>query len=298
MSWWQYLLLVNLYLALFYGFYLVLLRSETFFNLNRAYLVISALLSFFIPLIHYDWVTKLFITQRVQQTIAVYAKPITIYQLRSVEEHHITAGNLILIIYAVGAIILVLRLAAQLISLKRVIDQPEAATAFSFFKKIRLGSGLENQEVIAEHEKAHAAQWHSADIMLIETIAIINWFNPVVYFYKRGIKHIHEYIADRQALKNGTTRVDYALLLLSQTLKAPAHQLVTPFYNHSLLKRRIMMLQKDRSKYRALIKYGLSAPLFMLMLILSSAAVIKSHTVRLFNSEAENVLAAPVPAIS
>jgi hypothetical protein len=67
MTWWQYLLLVNLYLVLFYGFYGILLRTETFFHLNRIYLVTSALLSFFIPLIHCDWVNKLFITQRVQQ---------------------------------------------------------------------------------------------------------------------------------------------------------------------------------------------------------------------------------------
>ena len=297
MIWWQYLLLVNLYLVLFYGFYVLLLRSETFFNLNRAYLVTSSLLSFFIPLIHSRWISTLFITQKVQQTIFVYAKPVAVYQIRPIEQTYISTGTLLFFIYAAGAAFLALRLVGQLLSLSKLIDQPEEATAFSFFKKISLGSKLEGREIIAEHERVHARQWHSADIMLIEVIAIINWFNPIVYLYKRGIKHIHEYIADRLALTNGTTKAEYALLLLSQSLKTPASQLVNPFYNQSLLKQRIMMLHKDRSKYRALLKYGLSAPLFMLMLVLSSAAVLKTHTVKFFNSAPDVLLLSPTSAV-
>jgi TonB family protein len=294
MAWWQYLLLVNLYLVLFYGFYALLLRTETFFHLNRIYLVTSSLLSFFIPLIHSDWVSRLFITQRVQQTLSVYARPITIYQHLPIQAHHFTIGSIIVLVYAAGAAILALRLISQLISLRKIINEPEPSSAFSFFKNIRLGANLVNQDIIEAHEHVHATQWHSADIILIETIAIINWFNPIVYFYRRGIKHIHEFIADRQALKNGTTKSEYALLLLSQTLKAPTHQLVTPFFNHSLLKRRIIMLQKSQSRYMALLKYGLSAPLFMMMLVLSSAAVIKSYPVKLFNNKAENVFLTPI----
>ncbi len=293
MTWWQYLLLVNLYLVLFYGFYVILLRTETFFHLNRIYLVTSALLSFFIPLIHCDWISKLFITQRVQQTIFVYARPISVYHFTPIAEHHITVGALIVMIYAAGSLFLTVRLISQLISLRKIINEPEPSGAFAFFRNIRLGANLDNQDIIAAHEDVHARQWHSADIMLIEAIAIINWFNPVVYFYRLGIKHIHEFIADRQALANGTTKSEYALLLLSQTLKAPAHQLVTPFFNHSLLKRRIIMLQKSRSNYMALLKYGLSAPLFMMMLVLSSAAIIKSRPLKFINRKAEEVFSMP-----
>ena len=56
MSWWQYLILSNIYLVLFYAFYIVLLRKETFFQLNRIYLLSSAVLSFIIPVIQADWV--------------------------------------------------------------------------------------------------------------------------------------------------------------------------------------------------------------------------------------------------
>jgi beta-lactamase regulating signal transducer with metallopeptidase domain len=67
----------------------------------------------------------------------------------------------------------------------------------------------------------HARQWHSADVLIIEAVMIINWFNPIVYLYRFAIKHVHEFIADRQALKAGTNKADYAMLLLSQTFDTP-----------------------------------------------------------------------------
>lgn len=293
MTWWQYLLLVNLYLLLFYGFYALLLRKETFFQMNRVYLVSSALLSFFIPMIHSNWVENLFITQKVEHSLAAYTSPEIVYQFNPIEDHHITIGQIMLSIYAAGALFLAIKFAWQLVSLKKMIDQPDQTSAFSFFKSIRVNKTEERQDVIIAHEEVHVREWHSADVMLMEAITIINWFNPVVYFYRLGIKHIHEFIADKQAINNGVEKSEYALLLLSQTLKTPAHQLVNPFFNHSLLKRRIMMLQKNRSQRAALLKYGLSAPLFILMLILSSATISKSHTVKIINKKAEEVFLTP-----
>ncbi|HTK19835.1 MAG TPA: energy transducer TonB [Mucilaginibacter sp.] len=303
MSWWQYLLLVNLYLVLFYGFYYLLLRKETFFHLNRIYLVSTAIFSFFIPVIHSDWIKNLFITQKVEHTLSAYGAPILIYRLKNIQEHSISIGQILMIVYALGAAILIARFIWQLISLKKIIDEPEEATgAFSFFRSIKLGGNLDNLEIITAHEQAHANQWHTVDVLLIEAVAIINWFNPIVYIYRLEIKHIHEYIADRHALENGIDKADYAMLLLNQTLKTP-HELVTPFFNHSLLKQRIIMLQKNRSKYTALLKYGLSAPLFVLMLILGSVTISKSNTIKLIGNKARHLFEttaisfAPTPAV-
>lgn len=285
MTWWHYLLLVNIYLLLFYGFYVVLLCKETFFQLNRIYLVSAALLAFFIPLIQADWVKNLFITQQVQYTI--YSSPVMLYHFKPIRDTHITVGQIWLIIYLAGILFLLARFIWQLIILKSVINQTSSLISFSFFKKIKIGDNLVNHDIIAAHENAHASQWHSADVLLIEAVMIINWFNPVVYLYRFSIKHIHEFIADQQALESGTNKADYALLLLSQTFNTPAHQLVNPFFNHSLLKQRIMMLQKNKSNRIALIKYGFSVPLFVLMLVLSSATVNNSKTIRFFNKKTE-----------
>jgi len=291
MTWWQYLMLVNVYLLLFYGFYVLLLSRETFFQLNRVYLVSAALFSFFIPLIQSDWVKNLFLTQKVEYTI--YSSPVVLYKFKAVQDVPVTVGQVLVIIYLAGMVFLLARLAWQLIALNKIINQPKPSAAYSFFKKIRLGDDAANSPVIAAHEHVHASQWHSADVLMIEAVMIINWFNPVVYLYRFAIKHIHEFIADRQAIKAGTDKTDYALLLLSQTFNVPAHQLVNPFFNKSLLKQRIIMLQKNKSHRVALFKYGLSAPLFILMLILSSATVNNSNTVRLINKKAELIFLKP-----
>lgn len=292
MTWWQYLILANVYLILFYGFYALLLRRETFFQLNRFYLVASAVLSFMVPLIQADWARNLFITRQIKQTI-YHLDPVVIYQIKAAPSQHLTVGQILAIIYVGGIVLLASRFIFQLMVLRYNIKYNDSEGAYSFFKTIKLGDTLNNRGVIMAHEEVHARQWHSADVLLIEAIMIINWFNPAVYFYRKAIKHIHEFIADRNALKAGTSKQEYALLLLSETFKTPAHQLVNPFFNHSLLKQRILMLQKNNSQRTALFKYGLSAPLFAMMLILSSATINTNRVITVISDKAEQVMMKP-----
>lgn len=296
MNWWQYLLLVNIYLLLFYGFYVLLLRKETFFQLNRLYLVSAALLSFMIPVIQADWVQNLFITQQVKYTL--YSSPVLVYHFKPIEESPISIGEVLFIIYAAGIVFLSLRLIWQLFKLKKVISQPQSQVSYSFFKTVKLNADGEANEAIATHEDVHAKQWHSADVLLVELVMIINWFNPIVYFYRRAIKHIHEFIADRHAVEAGTDKADYAMLLLSQTFNTPSHNLVNSFFNKSLLKERIIMLQKNKSHRITLIKYGLSAPLFILMMVLSSATINNSDTITVINTKADKVFSTPASKVA
>jgi TonB family protein len=296
MIWWQYLLLVNIYLVLFYAFYVLLLQRETFFQLNRIYLVTAALLSFFIPVIQANWVQNLFITQQVKYTI--YSIPVMEYQFKPIAESHFKLGELFALLYLSGILVLSAKLTWQLFKLKKVLSMPKSTVPYSFFKTVKLDESNPDNAIIEAHEQVHAQQWHSADVLLIEMVMIINWFNPVVYFYRFAIKHIHEFIADRQAVQAGTNKADYALLLLKQTFNAPTHQLVNPFFNHSLLKKRIIMLQKNKSQRIWLIKYGLSAPLFILMLILSSATINKSQTVSTINSKADEIFRTPAGQVN
>jgi len=294
MNWWQYLLLVNIYLVLFFSFYVLLLKQETFFQLNRVFLIAGIMLSFFIPLIQADWIKNLFITQQVQYTI--YASPVILIQASPIRETHFTIGQVLCFMYIAGALFFTIKFIWQLFALKRMINGAQSAGPYSFFKKINVRDAIDNHELINAHEHVHANQWHSADVLLVEAVIVINWFNPVVYLYRRAVKHIHEFIADRQALNSGVDKSDYAMLLLNQTFSAPGNHLVNSFFNHSLLKQRIMMLQKNKSQRLALIKYGLSAPLFMLMLILSSATINNSKTIKFINKHAQQVLSAPANA--
>ncbi|MBS7566618.1 M56 family metallopeptidase [Mucilaginibacter sp. Bleaf8] len=292
MTWWHYLLLVNLYLILFFGFYALLLRRETFFQLNRIYLVGTAVLSFILPLVQVQWVKQWFITEQVRQTI-YQVNPQIVFLIKAQQQSNITLGQIIAGIYFAGAIVFGIKLLWQLIAVKRLLRQKPEAAAWSFFKKIKVDENMQQQGAIMAHEQVHARQWHSADILLVEAIVIINWFNPVVYLCRKAIKHIHEYIADSNAINEGYSKSEYAMLLLSQTFNVPTHNLTNTFFNNSMLKQRIWMLQKSKSRRVALVKYGFSAPLFILMLALSSATISNSSVVKAIQHKAERVLDAP-----
>jgi TonB family protein len=117
--------------------------------------------------------------------------------------------------------------------------------------------------------------------MIFEIIAILNWFNPVVYLYKKDIKHIHEFIADDIAAQNEKSKLDYAMLLFTQEFGLQPDQLTNSFFTHSTLKRRIQMLSKPKSHRIMILKYWLSVPLFVLMLVLSSAGIAKNKVLDL-----------------
>jgi TonB family protein len=291
MSWWQYLLLVNIYLVLFYGFYALLLSRESFFQLNRVYLVSAAVLSFLIPVIQSDWVKNIFITEKVAYTL--YTSPVLLYRFKPAADDAFTIGQLLTFIYIAGITLLLLRLAWKFIMLRRIIRDQHSPVAYSFFKKIKLGHDDVNAGVIAAHEDVHAKEWHSLDVLIMEGLVILNWFNPIVYCYRFAIKHIHEFIADKKAVQTGIDKAAYAHILLSQTFSIPTHDLVTPFFNKSLLKRRIIMLQKNRSRRVALVKYFLSAPLFILMMVLSSAMVSSNKALILIDRKVGRELALP-----
>jgi len=296
MTWWHYLLLANVYLTLFFAFYVVFLRKETFFNLNRVYLVSSALLSFCIPVMQSDWIKTLFITQKVQRTIYEVGPQVmntfTVHANAAAGDQ-LTMGQILLGVYVAGIIVLTIRFIYQLMVIKWVINQPGSETTYSFFNQVKLEDRDTDNHVITAHEQVHVRQWHSVDVLLLEAIMIANWFNPVVYLYRNAVKHIHEFIADRDALKAGIDKAEYAMLLLSQTFITPPYHLVNPFFNSSLLKLRIKMLQKNKSHWMMLVKYGLSAPLFGLMMVLSSATINNSKTIRALNKTANDVFSTP-----
>lgn len=287
MNWANYLIQINIYLMLFYGFYFLFLRNETFFQLNRIYLVGSALISLGIPLFYLEWLRQFFITDKVEQGwsgvyIAVsegFATPL------NTQAH--TLSNYVTFIYIGGVLVCFTRLLYRLVKLRRLLKTNNHQQAFSFFNQIKIDENLPQKDIILKHELTHAKQLHTADVLFFEIISIINWFNPTVYFYKVAIKQIHEFIADEVVVQSASSKKEYALLLFSESLGINPHKLTNTFFNQSLLKRRIQMLQKQKSSKAAILKYGLSVPLFLLALILSSATINENKTLKTVANEIE-----------
>lgn len=269
-SGWNYLLLVNLYVSLFFGFYWIALRKETFFTLNRVYLIAGTILSLVLPFAQFNWLGNAPITQKIASVVLAKDVIINGNPQTSVSPgaFGLDLAAIILKIYMAGVLFFAGRLIFRIYAINRLLASGIPVSC-SFFNKINLSDNVKADSPIYEHEMVHVRQWHSADVLLMELFAIINWFNPLVYLYKKTIKQVHEFIADREAL-HGTSKHAYASLLLSQTFEIP-NTLVNTFFNNSLLKQRIMMIDKKKSHNAALLKYGLCVPLFILMLGASAA---------------------------
>ncbi len=279
----HYLVQVYLYLVLFYGFYRLLLFGETFYSLNRTYLVGSAVLSFGIPFWYSDYVQSFFITQQVNEVFYTVLSP-AVFGVRASSENPLTWYDLLKIFYIICTAFLSIKLIFNLLQLKKLLENKSVhakqGAGFSFFNFVFVDKDLQKREVVLEHEYVHIRQLHSVDVMLFELIAVLCWFNPVVYLYKKSIKNIHEFIADDIASRLESSKADYAMLLFSQQFGLNPHQLTNNFFHHSTLKRRIEMLQKPRSRKIALLKYGFTAPLFALMLVIASASIARHETIK------------------
>lgn len=227
-TWWHYLFLANLYLVLFYAFYALLLRRETFFQLNRIYLVASAALSFVLPLVQLDWVKHLFITERVENTL-YRANPMLLLQIQALPDDRLTVGEALGYAYGAGLIFMLVKLCLQFFRLRQLIRSATRHEPYSFFKVVQVDEALPEHRLITAHEETHSRQWHSADRLLLEVLLVISWFNPVMYLYRRAVKHLHEFIADNEVVSAGTPKKHYAQLLVSKPLWRPPISLPIPF---------------------------------------------------------------------
>jgi len=231
----------------------------------------GAALSFLIPLLHSDWINGIFGSQPVTETKVFINALLVPMVIEDDAGRFWTLTDFIVIVYLAVAGLMSCRF---LLRLGYIVIKPvyEKSAAYSFFNRIFISDSLASYPAVLKHEETHVRQYHSLDVVLLEILSIVIWYNPVAYLYKRSVKHIHEFIADEAACRE-EGKEDYAMLLLSSTLGVPVSQLVNHFFNQSLLKRRIMMLHKKKSGRSALLKYGLSVPLFTCMLVFSSAGI-------------------------
>jgi len=275
----HYLLQVNLYLVIFYCFYKLLLDKETYFVLNRIYLLLSGILSLSIPFLRFEWFGK----QEVAKPIYVGVDQLNnfVTQVSVIDDSttEFNWGNFIVIIYLLGIVFCMVRLIIQLLAIRKLFKTFTKGMAFSFFRKKVIDANVPEIATVSLHEDIHVKQLHTLDVLFFELLGVFAWFNPIVYVYKKTIKNIHEYLADEAAAKFQGDKETYALLLLSQAFGVKPNTLTNGFFTKSLIKKRIFMLHKQRSKKAAILKYGLFVPLFALTLVLSSATIRKNNQI-------------------
>jgi TonB family protein len=123
---------------------------------------------------------------------------------------------------------------------------------FSFLKSIFIPAYTVNEDLdaILKHERVHVRQRHSLDLIFFEILTIIMWFNPLLRLYKRSLREVHEFLADKEVLCHGGNKSDYQKLLL-RFASAPAVCDLSNNLNASLIKRRIIMMNKKFRAWRA-----------------------------------------------
>lgn len=146
----------------------------------------------------------------------------------------------------------------------------QSTLAFSFFRNIFLGAEIQKDKEanIIAHELVHVRQNHSLDLLFFELARIAFWFNPLVYVYQNRIAELHEFIADAHAVKHN--KREHFEILLSEAFSTQRISFVNQFFTKSLIKKRIVMLQKKRSKAVWQLKYVLLLPLVLGMLVYTS----------------------------
>ena len=298
MSWAHYLLLANIYLVIFYVFYKALLDKETYFVLNRVYLICSGLFALLIPFLQIDWFTKQEIIQPVYVQVMQFTELITTATIVQ-ERESFSWGQLVGAIYALGVVFFIVRFIFQLFAVNRLLKAVKTGVALSFWNKKVVSTDLPQIATVHHHEDVHIKQLHTFDILFFELLNIITWFNPIVYFYKKSIKDIHEFLADEAAAKFQGDKESYVMLLLNQTFRVESNALTNEFFKQSMIKKRIFMLYKERSRKTAILKYGVFVPLLGAALLLSSATLKKNPQILAVANEIpiENVKATVVEAL-
>ena len=204
---------------------------------------------------------------------------------------NISFSKILLILYICGVVYFLARLIYLVVRLYllakrnrvtrqdgfRMVEIQEQISPFSFFRFLFINHGSfddpELQQVL-EHEKAHIMQRHSMDHLFAHSLAVFQWFNPIAWQIRKALKTTHEYIADRQVIDRGVERTDYQSLLLKQVIGYHSVELVNNF-NLKPIKKRIAMMNKNKSGLPARFKAALVAPFAIIVFFLFADFTLK-----------------------
>lgn len=303
MNWLHYILEANLYLAVFYALYFLLLDRETYYKLNRVYLLATCVLAYLLPVIQLGFLKPV---EKELTILTLVAHPNMVQVVT--EQPGITLQDGLFYLYLVGTAAMFIALAIKLIQLaklgRKAGDLPDEGfklvtiegsnTAFSFFNFLFIGTKVDGADTIIRHELVHIRQKHSLDIVFVELIKIISWFNPVIYLVQLSLRSVHEYIADEHTAAYENDTLAYSSFLVSNAYGIGGSSLTHSFFNYNLLKKRIIMLHQKRSGKLARLKYLLAIPICMGLLCVSTLTFSKDYGwITLLPAKAASIVRSP-----
>jgi len=282
----NYLIGATTYMGVLYFFYLLLLSNDTHYKRNRAYLIISLSLSLILPLIHFKISSTASLAEIQRSISGIVNLESVIIRPEGGRSESLLFPLILKIIYLSGFCVSTSLSSYYIIRIFQIIKKGKTAgsnkiytdfnniSGFSAFGYIFLSTTLDSDEErkIEEHEQKHIEHNHFSDLVFIKIVSIIFWFNPFVYLYNRSLKAIHEYQADEKMIDEGENPVSYTQLLINQVFRTKLFTIQNAFANKTLIKKRIIMMTKQKTSNVAGLKLLLIVPLALLLFFLFSCS--------------------------
>ena len=275
-------------LILLYLPYTLMLRRESFFRMNRITLLTILILALILPLCHipaliaeqqpavYEVQHRVMMMEQAAEAAAIIQSPDT-------GSPSISWLKTLSIIYLIGISIAVLIRIWQLVRIHQQIrsgclwkDKNDRATVYCHIDNIAPFSWMRSI-VISEsdyqpygreillHERAHILCRHSLDILLLTFVEALQWWNPIIYMLGSSLRDVHEYEADDYVLQEGISLQNYQALLVRKAMADTTYAFANNF-NHSLIKKRIYMMNHPKSNPRLRSKVLYLLPLTLVVL--------------------------------
>jgi TonB family protein len=271
-----YLLKSVTWLSGFTVVYIIFLRNERFFTLNRFFLLSGIFASFLLPLFSIRYTVFLNMPEAEQAEGSVVSSIDKISGFGTID-----TGLMLILLYLSGIIFIgfmairqsrsVIRSISKAVTVSsspvKLIRTSDYSASFSFFSWVFVNPSVTDIEMreIMNHELVHIRQKHWVDLVFAGMLCMLQWFNPIVWIYSRIIKQNHEYIADEVALQRTTDPAVYRATLLNQITGSQVVTLANSF-NYSLNKKRFEMMKNIiTSPYRKM-KVLLILPMFAIIL--------------------------------
>jgi len=271
-------------ITLFYVVYWLFLRKETFYKANRWFLISALLTAVVLPLfpIQYSVFVEPQNSKTAIQTISDTFKNIPVVTESEYTIQSFNWQQVLLIIYITGASIFLMRLLGQTFILLhlmikyrvkslngvRIVENEKYGLPFSFFNIVFINPKFHTQDELPEilaHEKVHIRENHWFDLLIIELLTVIFWFNPFIWFFERSIKQNHEYLADKAVLAQGHGVGRYQALLINQLMGMQIIG-ITNNLNFALNANRLKMMTKKKTSALARVKLMWALPAVALLL--------------------------------
>ncbi|WP_316825843.1 M56/M15 family metallopeptidase [Pedobacter miscanthi] len=277
----MYLLKVSACTLLFFAVYQLLLAKLTFFNLNRAYLLLMLMVSFTIPAItienrHEVAVVNQQIPAKITYSNDGFAEQDGVEGAQAIN-NTLKWDQLLIYAYCLILAALVFRMFLMMVRIRMqlrkhgigqdgpviLVDKKSGIKNCSFFNQIIVDASLpfDEKKLVIKHESVHVKQLHAVDKLLVNLITAILWFNPVIYFWRNAINHNHEFLADRETAQFADKKA-YASLLLN--LAMPAENFAINSFSKLPLKNRIMMMYKEPNVKHQKLVYVLIIPVLLI----------------------------------